>query len=213
MDTRHKQLFKATCKTSRVAAAAEVGEPVMDRHIRTHHRRLLRVTAAEVEDSPIFLACRVNFLTPLVVVLDSEKEKDLEMRLHNPARTHRLTHPPCHHTATDRIGVFYQSPVWTNLQSTPRHTHHPTRRATPSHPEGVTNLLTTRPHVNMGLAVELGDTVIALAVVSGMEGLRSRNHKPKLTKWVRIRGLLNAKTLKLQNSPTPSKGTDSESVR
>ena len=101
-----------------------------------------------------------------------------------------------------------------------RRTHHPTRRATLNHTEGGINLLMTHLHESLGLVAEPADTVAGSAVISGMEGLRSHNHKPKVTEWTRTRGRMignlgthSAKTLEVQDSPTLTKGMDSEPVR
>jgi len=85
----------------------------MDHHIRINRTRqgMPQVTAvAEVEDSLIFQAFRVNFPTSSVAP-GMEEEKALEMEFHNPAPMPRLTHLLSHHMATHRIGLFRQNPM------------------------------------------------------------------------------------------------------
>lgn len=156
-----------------------VMEVVMDHHIRTLQCMPQVTAAAEVEDSPIFQAFRANFPT-YSVVLGMEEEKALGMQFHNPAPIPRRTHLLSHHMATHRIGLFHQSPVQTNLQSTRRPTHHPMRRATPSPPEEVTNLLTVHLHSSSGLAVDTVMLGVGLAVGSGARGLGNRNRSRRL---------------------------------
>jgi len=188
---------------------------VINRRIRIrirHHMHRVMAASDMGEDSPISLAFRVNSQT-FLVVLGSEKETALEIHLPNLAPMLRRTHLLSHHTAAGRIDLFHRSHFQKNL----RPTRHPTHRATPSHLEEATNLLTINLHGSSGIVVEPEDAV-TLGVVLGMTGLRSHNHKTR--EWTRrmIDNLDTLDTLKvatreLRNSLTLSKGTGSELVR
>lgn len=221
MDTKLKLLFRAMSRTLQVAVAAAtaVVEAVITHHTRTHrihthHHTPQATAAAEVgEDSPIFPAFQVNSLT-FSAVLGSEKEKAPKTRLPNPALMHRRTHLPSHHTATDRIGLFSQSPLQTNRRPMRRPTHHPTHRVTLNHLEKVIDLLTVSLRDSSVIAVELKASA-ALGVVSGSPRPRSPNHKVKEKAQTRGRTIGGSGTLKMRilqprRSPTLSRGSDSE---
>ena len=224
MGTRRKLLFRATSRTLQGAVVVVVAAGVdiirlIIRHIRpvTHHRSPQVTAAAEVEeDFPVFPAFQVNSLASSVV-LGSEKERVLGMHLLNRALMPPRMHPLCHHTATDRIGLFRRSPSQSNvnLHPTRRPTHHPMRRTTLSRPEKVTNLLTINLCDSSGIVAGPEDTV-TLREVLGIARLQSQNHKT--TKRARIRGreignldtLRTATLLELRHSLILSKGLDSE---
>lgn len=216
MDTRRKLLFMATSRTLQAAAVVVTTRHII-RRIRpvTHHRSPRVTAAAEVgEDSPIFLVFQANSLASSVV-LGSEKERVLKMHLLNRAHMLPRTHPLCHHTATDRIGLFRRSPSQSsvNLRPTRHPMHHPTRRNSLSRPEKAINLLMINLCGSLGIAAGPEDTV-TLGVVLGMARLRSQ--KRKLMKQAQIRGrrISNSDTLRtaleLRHSLTLSKGLDSE---
>lgn len=172
MGSRRKPLSRTTSKTLQA-----VEEAVTNRRIRIHQRLPRATAAAEVgEDSPVFLAFRVNSPT-FSVVLGSEEETALEMHLPYLVPMPRRTHLLSRHTATGHISLFRQSPVQRNFRPTHRPTRHPTHRAILNHLREVINLLTVNLPPSSGLAVGPGDTV-TLGVALGLAGPRSHNHKP-----------------------------------
>ena len=228
MDIRRKLLFRATSRTLQ-AVAAVVAEVVgaaitrlIIRRIRpVTHRRSPRVTAAaEVEeDSPIFQAFQVKSLASSAV-LGSEKERDLKMHLLNRAPTPPRMHPPCHHTATDRIGLFRRSPSQPNVNLRPTHRpmHHPTRGMTLNRLEKATNLLTVSLCESSGLAAGPED-MVTLGVALGTARPRCQNRKSMKRARIRGRKIDNSDTLKtatlatlleLRRSLTLDKGLGSE---
>ena len=203
MGSRPRLLFRVTSRTSRVAEVVVMVTAVMGMGRRSRTRqRSPQVTAAE--DSPVFQAFRLNFPTYLVV-LGMEEGKALGKRFHNPARIPPHMRLPSHRTVRERIGLF-RNPVQTNPLYTRRPTRHPMPRASLSHLEESTNLLTSYLRDNSDLAVEWerGDTVVL-----GVVRLGNPNHEPRTTRRTRI---MDAVTLEPQGSPTLSEVTDSRQM-
>jgi len=173
---------------------------------------------AEVEeDSPIFRVFQDN--SPVSsVVLGSEAERVLKMRLLNLAPMPRRMPQLSRRTAADQVDLSRQASLQSTLRPTRpltrRRTRQRSRQASLSHPGKAINLRMINLCGSSGIVAEPEDMVTPGAVL-GLVGPRSQNRKTM--KRTRIRGRTNdsldtleAVRTRLRGSLTLSKGLDSE---